>query len=66
MAEPRAQRRQKAICAICSEPIGEGEGIRRFVIPGGVDVVPTHPKCFERDWETIESGFEHFPRLRPT
>jgi hypothetical protein len=63
MAEPSRQRRQKAVCAICGEPIGEGEGIRRFAIPGGHDVVPTHPNCYERDWERIESGFERFPRI---
>jgi hypothetical protein len=65
MAGPRRQRRQKAICAICGEPIGEGEAIRRFAIPDGSDVVPAHPKCYERDWERIKSGFERFPLLSP-
>jgi hypothetical protein len=54
-------RRQKACCAICAEPILEGDGIRRVSLPGTYVVRPVHPRCFERDWERLLSGLEPFP-----
>ena len=61
MGESPRPRRQKAICAICREPIGEGEAIRRVTLPTASDALPAHAKCYERDWERIESGLEAFP-----
>jgi hypothetical protein len=61
MTERPRRRRQKAVCALCTGPIGEGEGIRRIThdrLPGAL---PVHGKCYDRDWETIEAGLEPFP-----
>jgi hypothetical protein len=63
MAEAPRPRRQKAICAICNELIREGEGVRRITLPCYSVALPTHPNCYDRDWETIESGLEPFPIL---
>jgi hypothetical protein len=63
MAEGHRLKRQKAICAMCGEPIGEGDAIRRLTFSEHSRVLPAHPRCYERDWETIESGLEPFPVL---
>jgi hypothetical protein len=66
MAESPRPRRQKAICAICEQPIGEGEGIRRITPPAAADALPAHSRCYDRDWERIESGLEPFPLAKRT
>jgi hypothetical protein len=51
------------VCAICGKPIGEGDPVRRLTLSPRFRVLPAHPKCYERDWEAIESGLEPFPIL---
>jgi hypothetical protein len=51
----------KGRCAICVEPIFEGEGITRVALPEAAVFKPVHVRCFERDWERLLSGLEPFP-----
>jgi hypothetical protein len=63
MGAPTKSRRRRAVCAICNRPIEAGDAVRGLVVSPRAGALPTHLKCYERDWETIESGLEPFPRL---
>jgi hypothetical protein len=57
------RRRQRGLCAICSKVIRAGDELRWISLPTFVESRPVHACCFERHWEFIEAGLEHFPRL---
>jgi hypothetical protein len=60
---PRSRRRQKGLCALCERPIERGDGIRRIRLPRTDDQITVHARCYDRDWEAVESGLEAFPAL---
>ncbi|MDQ3874860.1 MAG: hypothetical protein M3322_04815 [Actinomycetota bacterium] len=59
--KPRRHRRRKGVCALCEQPIERGDPIRWVTLPGYDDGLAAHSRCYDRDWESIESGLEGFP-----
>jgi hypothetical protein len=60
------RRRQRGLCPICSKAIRVGDELRWIALPTYIESRPVHARCFEQDWEFIEAGLEHFPRLSLT
>ncbi len=54
-------RRGKDVCALCEQPIRRGDGVRWVKLPGYDEGLTAHSRCYDRDWESVQSGLEGFP-----